>query len=65
MKNGCLWLICIYIFIYTISFVITAAVGWLVCWAFSLVFNWKIIFGIWLLLCFLIPMFRPQVNIKK
>lgn len=36
-----------------ISFLVIAGILWLICWAFSLTFSWKIAFGIWLILLIL------------
>lgn len=35
------------------SFLVTAGLLWLVCWAFSLTFSWKISFGVWITLMIL------------
>lgn len=38
---------------FVLSFAITSGVLWLICWAFGLVFSWKIAFGVWLVLLLL------------
>jgi len=30
-----------------LSFLFTSGLVWLVCWAFSLTFTWKVSFGVW------------------
>lgn len=41
-----------------LSFFVTAGIVWLICWAFSLTFSWKIAFGIWLVLVILRSIFK-------
>lgn len=64
MNKGCLIGILVYIFCWALSFALSAGIMWLICWAFSLVFQWKIVFGIWLVLCLLWLFFTP-VRSKK
>lgn len=33
--------------ILAVSFLCTAGLVWIVCWAFSLMWNWKVAIGIW------------------
>lgn len=33
-----------------LSFIICSGLFWLICWAFSLTFSWKIAFGFWIIL---------------
>lgn len=51
------------IFTCAISFGITSAFIYGICWAFNFMFSWKIAFGIWLLMILLSSVFK--VVIKK
>lgn len=43
-----------------ISFFVTAGIIWLICWAFSLTFSWKITFGIWLIILIINNIFKKN-----
>lgn len=45
-----------------ISLGVFAGTAWLICWAFSLTFNWKIVIGCWLVFLLLKSIFSVTVN---
>ncbi len=45
-----------------ISFLLTAGIFWLICWAFALTFSWKIAFGCWLVVLVLQSIFKVTVH---
>ena len=45
-----------------ISFGISAALVYGICWAFNLTFTWKIAFGVWLVLSLLSGFFKTIVT---
>ena len=51
------------IFVCAVSFGITSALIYGVCWAFNYTFSWKFVFMIWLLITLLSSTFK--VTIKK
>ena len=49
-----------------LEFIITAGLVWVVCWAFSLLFSWKLVIGIWAVLSLLGIFLRShQSNSKR
>ena len=47
---------------YALSFLITAGIIALICWAFALTFTWKLAFGIWLVLILIRGIFSVTVK---
>ena len=45
---------------FALSFVLTSAIIYGICWAFKLVFTWRFAFGIWLILLILRSVFRGE-----
>ena len=45
-----------------LSFVLTSAIIYGICWAFKLTFAWRYAFGIWLVLLILRSIFRSGKN---
>lgn len=43
-----------------ISFLVIAGLFWLICWAFSLTFTWKVAFGIWLIWTLIYTLIKPK-----
>lgn len=60
---GCLVVSLIVLVCYALSFFGTALAVWVVCWAFSLAFSWKIAIGIWVVLALLRTVFH--ITVKK
>lgn len=58
-------LILIILFALILSFFITAGALYIICWAFSLVFSWKMAIGIWILLNLLSGVFKTTITTKK
>lgn len=48
-----------------LSFGITSAILYGICWAFNFTFSWKLAIGIWLLLIILRSIFKTVVNVKE
>lgn len=48
-----------------LSFLFSAGIIWLICWAFSLTFTWKAAFGFWLLLLLVSGVFKANVKVEK
>lgn len=46
--------------IMALSFVLTSAIIYGICWAFKLTFAWRYAFGIWLILLILRSVFRGE-----
>lgn len=59
---GCLAAIILVIVAFAFSFLCTAGLIWLICWAFGLGFSWKITFGIWLVLILARMVFKNSNN---
>lgn len=45
-----------------LSFFMTAAIVFGICWAFALTFSWKLAVGVWLILCLVRGIFSVTVN---
>ena len=43
-----------------LSYLLTSGVVWIVCWAFSLQFSWKVSFAIWVIVGFLLMAFASS-----
>jgi len=50
--------------LYAISFGITALIFKGICWAFGLIFSWKVAFGIWLIMMLVKGLFDGSKNNK-
>ena len=50
----------IFLSIIGLSFLFTGGLVYIVCWAFSLTFSWKIVFGIWALLALARTVFKQN-----
>ena len=48
-----------------LDFFICAGLVWVICWAFGLVFTWKIAIGVWVITLLLSGIFKATVNINK
>lgn len=59
---GCMLLIVIVFAVYMISFGITSAIIYGICWAFELRFSFKIAFGIWLVLILIKSLFNNKTK---
>lgn len=59
------YLLAVLLFLITcaISFLITAGIIWVICWAFGFLFTWKLVIGIWAVLLLLKNVF--SVTVKK
>lgn len=44
------------------SLIVTAGLVWLVCWAFNLLWSWKIAIGVWALIFLLSAIFKSTVH---
>lgn len=62
---GCLTIILIMIGVWILDFLLTAGAVWLVCFAFGLVFSWKIVLGIWAIIAVLHSIFGKNIHVKK
>lgn len=63
---GCLFAVLLIIVAVAISFLATAGIIGLICWAFGMAFiGWKICFGIWLILMLIGGAFKSNVTVKK
>lgn len=62
LEGLCQLLFCIIIIIVglAISFAIVAGLYWVICWAFSLTFSWKIAIGIWVIVTILRNIFKSS-----
>lgn len=60
---GCLLTILLFLITCTVSFLITAGIVWVICWAFGFLFTWKLVIGIWTVLVLLKNIFN--VTVKK
>lgn len=47
---GCLIILLALVGYMALDFAISMGLIWLLCWAFNLVWNWKAVIGVWLLL---------------
>lgn len=65
MKEGCLAIIVMFLAILVIDFLCTAGLLWLICWAFNLVFSWKIVFGVLAVIAILQAIFKSNVTVRK
>lgn len=45
------------------SFFITAGLTWLVCWAFSFAFTWKLALGVWAASCLISGAFKATMTV--
>lgn len=48
--------------VFALSFVLTSAIIYGICWAFKLVFTWRFAFGIWLILLVMRSVLRSGKN---
>lgn len=60
-----LFLLLIIIAVIVLSFLITAGFMFIICWAFSITFSWKIVIGVWAILTLVSSFFPRNNNIKK
>ena len=51
--------------LYTISWLITCGIIFLICCCFDLTFKWSIATGIWLVMCLMKKVFQHNTTIKK
>ena len=42
------------------SFLLVAGLMWVICWAFSLIFSWKLVIGVWAILALLSEFLGPR-----
>ncbi len=42
------------------SFLLVAGLMWIICWAFSLIFSWKLVIGVWAILVLLSEFLGPR-----
>lgn len=49
----------------SISFLLTSGIFWLICWAFTLTFSWKIAFGVWLITLIIANIFKKTSGKNK
>lgn len=63
--TAALIIIILYLAILCLSFLATAGLAWLVCWAFSLVFSWKIAIGVWAILALLSGVFNVTIHKER
>ena len=54
---GCLLTLFLMLIGYGISFGVTAGAFWLICWALNFAFSWKIVVGVWVVICILQSIF--------
>jgi hypothetical protein len=54
--------VAIFVGVLALSFVLTSAIIYGICWAFKLTFAWRYAFGIWLVLLILRSIFRSGKN---
>lgn len=59
---GCLIVILTLVVVYGISFLLTAGIFSVICWAFSWTFSWKIAVGVWLVLCLVSNLFKVHMH---
>lgn len=48
-----------------LSFGITSAILYGICWAFNFAFSWKLAIGVWLLIIILRSIFKTVINVKE
>lgn len=60
---GCLLAVLLLLITGAVSFLITAGIVWVICWAFGFLFTWKLVIGIWAVLFLLRTVFN--VTVKK
>lgn len=60
---GCLLAVLLLLITCAVSFLITAGIVWVICWAFGFLFTWKLVIGIWAVLFLLRTVFN--VTVKK
>lgn len=52
-------------FALTLSFFGTAGLVWLVCWAFSLAWSWKLSIGVWAAICLISSAVKSTTHSSK
>lgn len=62
---GCLGAILVFVLFVSISFLATSGLIWLACWAFGWTFQWKIVFGIWIVMALIRSCFKSTTNVKE
>lgn len=62
---GCLLVFIIWLGIMIVDFLLTAGIVWLVCFAFGLVFSWKMVLGIWAIIAILHSIFSKNIHVNK
>jgi len=55
----------IYLACLGVSFLATTGLVRTVCWAFGIVFSWKIAVGVWVILCVLGGLFKVNVHVDR
>lgn len=60
MVGTLMLLLFLFVMIMVLLFGMFAGFIWLICWCFNLVFDIKIVFGIFLILCFAIGLFSKK-----
>lgn len=48
-----------------LSFFISAGIIWLIAWAFDLIFSWKAVIGVWLILVLVSSFFKSDSKTDK
>ena len=61
---GCLIALLIFIVAMVVDFLVTSGLVWLVCFAFGLIFSWKVVIGIWAVVILLQAIFGKNVIVK-
>lgn len=60
--SGCLILLLALLGYLALDFVFSAGLIWIICWAFNLVWNWKAVIGVWVLLVLISGKFHTTVT---
>lgn len=62
-NNDAIIIVILFLAIIAASFLATAGVLWLICWAFHWTWcGWRVCFGIWLLLAVLSSVFKANIS---
>ena len=62
---GCLIALLIFVTAIVVDFLVTSGLVWLVCFAFGLIFSWRIVIGIWAVVVLLQAIFGKNVVLKS
>ena len=61
---GCLFIIFVIIVVLALNFGLVAGLVWIICWAFGFAFSWKVVIGVYAVLC-LFEMVFAKINSGK